>query len=193
MKITWEDRKNIGLVDDEILIVKPEFSFDYAWFLVTNETAQFVATHKEGIYNEDMSEEMRVEVLDFYNNYVFKGKLPIYNNKIEKIVQVENEIIDGKIFTKFIAVPFTQQELNPVGIEVPSSISPRQARLQLIALGKIDLVDPTIGTLNEPEKSNAKVEWEYATRYDIAHPYVIQMLSLLEIDINEFFIAASKL
>ena len=86
-----------------------------------------------------------------------------------------------------------QWELVPIGIEVPSSISPRQARLQLIALGKIDLVDPTIDTLNEPEKSNAKVEWEYATRYDITHPFVVQMLSLLEIDINEFFIAANKL
>ena len=86
-----------------------------------------------------------------------------------------------------------QWELVPVGIEVPSSISPRQARLRLIALGKIALVDPTIDTLNEPEKSNAKVEWEYATRYDITHPYVIQMLSLLEIDIDEFFIAAGKL
>ena len=86
-----------------------------------------------------------------------------------------------------------QWELVPVGIEVPSSISPRQARLQLIALGKIALVDPTIDTLNEPEKSNAKVEWEYATRYDITHPFVVQMLSILEIDINEFFIAAGKL
>ena len=86
-----------------------------------------------------------------------------------------------------------QWELVPVGIEVPSSISPRQARLQLIALGKIALVDPTIDTLNEPEKSNAKVEWEYATRYDITHPFVVQMLSLLEIDIYEFFIAAGKL
>lgn len=86
-----------------------------------------------------------------------------------------------------------QWELVPIGIEVPSSISPRQARLQLIALGKIDLVDPTIDTLNEPEKSNAKVEWEYATRYDITHPFVVQMLSILEIDINEFFIAAGKL
>ena len=86
-----------------------------------------------------------------------------------------------------------QWELVPIGIEVPSSISPRQARLQLIALGKIDLVDPTIDTLSEPEKSNAKVEWEYATRYDITHPFVVQMLSILEIDINEFFIAANKL
>ena len=86
-----------------------------------------------------------------------------------------------------------QWELVPVGIEVPSSISPRQARLQLIALGKIDLVALTIDTLNEPEKSNAKVEWEYATRYDITHPFVVQMLSTLEIDINEFFIAAGKL
>ena len=86
-----------------------------------------------------------------------------------------------------------QWELVPVGIEVPSSISPRQARLRLIALGKIALVDPTIDTLNEPEKSNAKVEWEYATRYDITHPFVVQMLSILEIDINEFFIDANKL
>ena len=80
-----------------------------------------------------------------------------------------------------------------VPIVVPSSISPRQARLQLIALGKLELVEPAIESLVEPAKSTAKVEWEYATKYEITHPFVVQMLGLLEIDKEEFFLAASKL
>ena len=80
-----------------------------------------------------------------------------------------------------------------VPIVVPSSVSPRQARLQLIVLGKIELVDTAIESLSEPDKSIAKVEWEYATKYEITHPFVVQMLGLLEIDKEEFFLAASRL
>ena len=111
MEITWEDRKNIGSIDDEILSIKPEFSFEYAWFLVNGKTAQFVATHEEGTYNEDMSEEMSVEVLDFYNSYIFQGIKPNYDGNIEKLVENGIEIIEGKKYKKYLIEPLTELEL----------------------------------------------------------------------------------
>lgn len=66
MKITWEDRKNYGTIDNKPLQSKPVFSFEYAWFLVTDSTAQFVETHEEGFYNQDMAPEQKQEVLHWY-------------------------------------------------------------------------------------------------------------------------------
>ncbi|MCL7931678.1 hypothetical protein [Halomonas llamarensis] len=66
MKITWEDRKNSGRIDDHVFTEKPPLSFKYAWFLVTGDTAQFVESHEKGYYNKDMSGEQREEVIAFY-------------------------------------------------------------------------------------------------------------------------------
>jgi hypothetical protein len=69
MNITWEDRKNGGSIDDYSLTEKPQLSFNYAWLLVTDETAQYVESHNIGHWNKDMSTEQRQEVVDFYRNW----------------------------------------------------------------------------------------------------------------------------
>lgn len=67
MYITWEDRRGRGKIDDLTIKEKPSFSFEYAWFLVTDETAQYVESHTYGYWNKDMTEEQRSEVISFYN------------------------------------------------------------------------------------------------------------------------------
>jgi hypothetical protein len=66
MKITWEDRKGRGQVDGHTITEKPVFSFEYAWFLVTDDKAQYVESHEYGYWNKDMTTEQRQEVVDFY-------------------------------------------------------------------------------------------------------------------------------
>lgn len=77
MYITWEDRKGRGSVDNHALKEKPVFSFEYAWFLVTETSAQFVESHEYGYWNEDMSEEQRLEVVDFYESWSPPVELPV--------------------------------------------------------------------------------------------------------------------
>lgn len=48
-------------------------------------------------------------------------------------------------------------------ISVPVSISPRQARLVLLAGGLLAAVEAAIAAMPAPEGDAARIEWEYAT------------------------------
>lgn len=76
---------------------------------------------------------------------------------------------------------------------VPSSITPRQAKLQLIMLGKLGSIIPAIDVLPEPDRSVAMVEWESATSFDRNSRFISQFAEILEIDADNFFIEAAKL
>lgn len=67
MKVTWEDRKSTGQINNHTITEKPVFSFEYAWFLVEDDTAQYVESHEYGYWNKDMTPEQRQEVVDYYS------------------------------------------------------------------------------------------------------------------------------
>ena len=77
MKITWEDRRNRGMIDEVALRNKPEFSFTYAWFLVSDEIAQYVVSHDSEYSNQDMTPEQRQEVIDFYIGWTPPVAVPL--------------------------------------------------------------------------------------------------------------------
>lgn len=58
---------------------------------------------------------------------------------------------------------------------VPQSITMRQCRLQLLAVGKLAAVDPLIDALPEPQRSAARIEWEYGTTVEINSPLFAQL------------------
>lgn len=76
MEVTWEDRKNAGRIDDHYINEKPVFSFEYAWFLVDDDTAQFVESHELGYWNKDMTAEQRQEVVEYYNAWAPPQPVP---------------------------------------------------------------------------------------------------------------------
>jgi len=67
MEITWEDRKGFGRIDSQLIKDKPVLSFDYAWFLITDDTAQYVESHDPGVWNKDLSTDQRQEIVAYYN------------------------------------------------------------------------------------------------------------------------------
>ena len=88
-----------------------------------------------------------------------------------------------------------QQEQDAVNQppEPVTRISPRQARLQLLVLEKFGQVEPAIESMPEPQKTQARIEWEYATFYERTNPFIVQMGTALEIDLDQFFIDANKI
>lgn len=74
MIITWEDRKSLGKIDNNVLEKKPNFSFEYAWFLVNDNIAQYVESHEPGKWNKDMTETQLQEVLNFYATWAPEAK-----------------------------------------------------------------------------------------------------------------------
>ena len=86
MFITWEDRKNSGRLDIHRLTTKPEFSFEYAWFLVNGETAQYVESHEYGYWNTDMTDEQRAEVVAWYDAFEVPAPIP-YEPTAEELLE----------------------------------------------------------------------------------------------------------
>ena len=64
-------------------------------------------------------------------------------------------LYDGEAFC-------TPPELVAVSNKMPMAITMRQARLALLNAGLLDDVEAAIITINEPQRSQTQIEWEYA-------------------------------
>jgi len=89
--------------------------------------------------------------------------------------------------------PLTAEELAAIKrSKTPQSVTMRQARLQLLALDKLAIVDAAVPTIGPA----AQVEWEYASMVERSNPLIPAIQTLLgwtEDDLNTYFIEAAKL
>jgi hypothetical protein len=72
----------------------------------------------------------------------------------------------------------------------------RQARLALHQVGLLSQIDSTIAAMDEPDRTTAQIEWEYATEVKRDWPWVISLgtaLGLTESQIDDLFALASTL
>ena len=59
----------------------------------------------------------------------------------------------------------------------PASVTMRQARLALLGAGLLTSIDAAIEQMPEPERSAARIEWEYAQTVDRNSPFTQQLAS----------------
>lgn len=59
------------------------------------------------------------------------------------------------------------------------ALSARQLRLGLLSLGKLTAVPTAIAALPEPAKSEAEIEWEFASEFHRMHPLIVQLIPIL--------------
>ena len=64
-------------------------------------------------------------------------------------------------------------------------VTMRQARLALLAINKLSLVDDAIALIPEPDHSKIKVEWEYASTVERTSPWMSTMGSALGLSDDE--------
>lgn len=79
---------------------------------------------------------------------------------------------------------------------VPTSVTMRQARLALLAAGKLAAVQSAIDALSEPTKTAAQIEWEYSNEVQRHNGLVAALgpaLNLTSDQIDTLFIGAAKL
>ena len=80
---------------------------------------------------------------------------------------------------------------------VPEKISSRQLRSQLILQGfNLETIEQALNQLPEPNRSLAKVDWEYATNFYRNNPMIVaigQLLQLTSEQIDEIFRQGEKL
>lgn len=78
----------------------------------------------------------------------------------------------------------------------PKVVTARQARLALLQEGLLSTVEAAIESLEEPQKTQAKIEWEYATEVHRFSPMVELIgtaCGLTTEQINELFVKASEI
>lgn len=81
-------------------------------------------------------------------------------------------------------------------VPVPESVTMRQARLALHAAGLLSGVDAAIASMQEPAKTAAAIEWEYASAVERNAglvPAMAAALGMSEADIDDLFITAATL
>ena len=80
---------------------------------------------------------------------------------------------------------------------VPEKISSRQLRSQLILQGfNLETIEQALNQLPEPNRSLAKVDWEYATNFYRNNAMIVavgQLLNLTNEQIDEIFRQGEKL
>lgn len=84
----------------------------------------------------------------------------------------------------------------PPAVKVPESVTQRQARLMLHRQGVLAGVDAVIDAMPEPAKTEARIEWEYASAIVRTSPLVAAMGAALSLDdagLDALFIAAAAL
>jgi hypothetical protein len=80
-------------------------------------------------------------------------------------------------------------------IKVPASVTMRQARLALLAVGKLATIETVIAGIEPVEQRQAiQIEWEYAQTVDRTSPWVASLapaLGLSAEDLDSLFIFAA--
>lgn len=76
------------------------------------------------------------------------------------------------------------------------SVTMRQARLALLAIGKLDDVEAAINALPNPDRAAARIEWDYAATVEKASPLIQSLAPTIGIDteaLTELFNTAALL
>jgi hypothetical protein len=79
---------------------------------------------------------------------------------------------------------------------VPYSVTMRQARMALNAAGKLSQVESAIDALPEPNRTDARIEWEYSNEVQRGNSFVSLLgaaLSMSEAELDALFTQAATL
>lgn len=110
------------------------------------------------------------------------------------IVELEQEL--AAAIDKAAENPAAPDLPTPTVAGIPTRVSMRQARLALLGAGKLAAVDAAIDAMPEPQKSAARIEWEYAAEVRRDNDFVAGLapaLGMTDAQVDALFVAAAAL
>lgn len=143
------------------------------------------------------------------NDYsrIVETEQPDYNAVTQIVTEASPALISGVWTQQWDIVElYATQEARDAAIaaeterlrlaSIPASVTMRQARLALHAAGLLSGVDAAIASMQEPAKTAATIEWEYASAVERNAglvPAMAAALGMSEADIDDLFITAATL
>ncbi|MCR5939344.1 hypothetical protein FG152_00660 [Ochrobactrum sp. XJ1] len=113
-------------------------------------------------------------------------------------VSCEDEAVEqGWLYeNETFSPPMAPPELTPEEKRAAMpNLTARQLRLGLLHLGKLGGVPEAIAALPEPEKSQAEIEWQFASEFRRLHPLIVQLrpiLGLADEDVDQAWLEFSQ-
>lgn len=103
------------------------------------------------------------------------------------------DLVDEQWTQLWTVRDMTPEELEAAKPPVPQEVTMRQARLALLAIGKLDRVAPAIESLTGPGRDKARIEWEFSGTVARSHSLVAMLgvvLGLDEAELDQLFVTA---
>jgi hypothetical protein len=141
-----------------------------------------------------------LETADYIRTYTADGKA---DTEYPKHVVDGWQIVDVDVPDGFTPAGYTWDGAGVVAkpavvvpLNVPQTVTMRQARLALLGVGKLASVTDAIASLPSPQKEAVQIEWEYSQSVERNRPFVAMLapaLQLTDAQIDELFIVAATL
>jgi hypothetical protein len=133
-------------------------------------TQQRFARIDQGFVREVIQVPSGVQITDLFHPEL-AVTFRLCGEMVEHGWSYENEIF---------APPATPPERTPEEKRAAMpNLTARQLRLGLLHLGKLSGVPSAIAALSEPEKSQAEIEWDYASEFRRLHPLIVRLIPIL--------------
>lgn len=134
----------------------------------------------------------------FYSSEINGDKIP--SGSVEIARAYHAELLTGQGGGKVIVADehgYPILEIpRPMPPQPPKKVTMRQARLAIHAEGMLDRVESAINALDEPARTESRIEWDYSSEVFRDNPFVKmlgQSLGLTDDRIDEIFIRAASL
>ena len=145
-----------------------------------------------------------MKIYTFNDNYIYSGARVISESekmpKNATAIQPPADQPRGDYIYIFNGVAWESVKKQDVQYvhtsHTPDVVTMRQARLALLDLDLLSSIDEAINAMPEPDKTKAKIEWEYAAMVERNSDWVSdlgQQLGLSDVQIDDLFrLAATK-
>ena len=150
---------------------------------------RFRADHRDTSFPAELTD---VHYAAFGVHKVRETPKPDYDAATQNL-STSAEFINGEWVQTWAISQATAEE---IAQRVPSSVTMRQARLALLGAGKLSMVEAAIDAMPEPDRSAARIEWEYSGEVQRHNSFVAALgpaLGLSSVQIDALFYAAAKL
>lgn len=129
-------------------------------------------------------------------SYMQDGSVHAFRDGVETWIPASEDNPDWLALQAWVSEGNEIASYSAPAAVTPSSVTIRQAKLQMSRAGILGAVNDFIDGMEGQEGEEARIEWDYATELRRDHPLVAALgpqFNLTDADIDDLFVEAAKI